>query len=230
MSGLSPEMESRLLSCVSHDLRNVLHLGSMNVALLKPLVADQAAAPPLARIERSLARLSHLTDDLNWIIELNSNKAPAGQSVSASLSQTMSQAVDCVRAVGTSSELSVGSTFKSTQVKIEMRLEQLLLLMSRMMRFVVEGCAGKKVYVDLRLPAKWAHISIAPRKGHFLSMPRHGAAIEGQNHLVLLAAQSVLHAIGGTLECERKEKGACSVNLWLPKSSSVVVKGARGDR
>lgn len=230
MSSLLQKAESQLLSCVSHDLRNVLHLGSMNVALLKPLVPDQAAASPLARIERSLNRLSHLTDDLNWIIELNSHKTPAGQNVTASLSKTMSRAIDSLRMSATSSELQVGATFKSSQVIIEMRLEQLLLLLSRMIRFVVDGCSGKKVYVDLRSSPKWAQVAIGPRKSHFLPMPQRGSEIEGPHHIALLAAQSTLQAVGGALEFERKEKGASFLNLWLPRSGAHAVKGSPGDR
>jgi signal transduction histidine kinase len=221
-----------VLAIVSHDLRNPLNVVGMSAAMLRSTVAETPAAPPrggvlalVERIERNVARMNRLIEDLLDASQVDSGKLSVRlqpERASALLTDAVESALPLAESQGT--RLETGALDAALVVKADRdRILQLLSnLVGNALKFVPRE--GGRIRLSVAADGARACFSItdngpgipADHLEHLFERYWRGSASRRDGAgLGLFIAKGIVDAHRGEIRVESEPGKGTTVRFWL---------------
>jgi signal transduction histidine kinase len=222
------------LAGVAHDLRNPISALKMSVSFLGEDATDEERAQTLPIVERQLARLGQMVDDL-----LDANRIEAGELELAladvDVRDVARDVVDLYAPTSSSHELVVDPPSEPLWIRADpLRLEQAVgNLVSNAIKYSPEGgrieLALRTAGSDAVLSVADQGIGIAPEDIERIFAPFHRSArgVAPGAGLGLSIVRRIVEAHGGRIEVESTPGKGSRFVVRLPLLSATDVKRAR---
>ncbi len=223
------ELRERFMAILGHDMRNPLHaIGTTVATILKQRQAGPLESRSLARIQRSVERMTHMIRDLLDFSRSRTGGIPLAPR-HADLREIASRAVEEYRAADADRPVTIEAEGDCTGQWDPDRLQQVL---SNLLGNAVQyGLAGKPVRVivvdqgeSVRLEVHNEGTPIPPEQIPNLFEPFRRARGHDQDltaasglGLGLFIVRETVHAHGGSVDVSSNLEGGTSFTVTLPK-------------